>query len=220
MAALRLAGRSSVSRVSRLLRCRQVLRPRSGIACAMRTEAHAWPGPYQPGCRSALTSWPVRLMKRYYSGLRQLTRQQPGTADHRRTSGHCRANRESIATRGEMVMRLTLVSLLLPTFLGKPALFFGDSSGYLYGLDGATGKQLWKLSLDEHPAAKATSTPVFYQGRLYVGVSSLEEALSVSPAYVCCTFRGSVSAIQALDGKVVWKRYTIDEPAKERPKTK
>jgi polyvinyl alcohol dehydrogenase (cytochrome) len=103
---------------------------------------------------------------------------------------------------------------------GKPAIFFGDSSGYLYGLDGATGKQLWKLALDEHPASKATSTPTFYQGRLYVGVSSLEEALAVAPGYVCCTFRGSVSAVQAADGKVVWKRYMIDEPAKERPKTK
>src|ERR1700688_4042576 len=63
---------------------------------------------------------------------------------------------------------------------GGPALFFGDSSGYLYALDGATGKQLWKLRLDEHPAAKATSTPVFHQGRLYVGVSSLEEALAAA----------------------------------------
>src|SRR5207247_8062126 len=54
-------------------------------------------------------------------GLRQLTRQQPGTADLRRTSGHCPANRESIATRGEMVMRLRLLSLLLPTFLITPS---------------------------------------------------------------------------------------------------
>ena len=103
---------------------------------------------------------------------------------------------------------------------GKPALFFGDSSGYLYGLDATTGKQLWKMKLDEHPAAKASSTPVFYQGKLYVGVSSLEEALAVSPTYVCCTFRGSVSAIQASDGKVLWKRYTIEETAKPQPKTK
>src|SRR6266850_2168602 len=103
---------------------------------------------------------------------------------------------------------------------GKPALFFGDSSGYLYGLDGATGKQLWKLSLDDHPTAKATSTPVFYQGRLYVGMSSLEEAISVSPAYVCCTFRGSVSAVQASDGKVVWKTYMVEGTPKEQPKTK
>jgi polyvinyl alcohol dehydrogenase (cytochrome) len=103
---------------------------------------------------------------------------------------------------------------------GKPTLFFGDSSGYLYGLDGASGKQLWKLRLDEHPAAKATSTPVFYQGKLYVGVSSLEEAMSVSPGYVCCTFRGSVSAIEASDGRVLWKTHMIEEPAREQPKSK
>jgi polyvinyl alcohol dehydrogenase (cytochrome) len=103
---------------------------------------------------------------------------------------------------------------------GKPAVFFGDSSGYLYALDGATGKQLWKLALDEHPAAKATSTPVFYQGRLYVGVSSLEEALAVSPGYVCCTFRGSVLSIGAADGTVLWKRFLIDEQATAQPRSR
>lgn len=103
---------------------------------------------------------------------------------------------------------------------GKPSLFFGDSSGFLYGLDATTGKQIWKLALDEHAAAKATSSPVFYKGKLYIGVSSLEEALSVSPGYVCCTFRGSVSAIQATDGKVLWKTHTIEGVAKDQPKTK
>jgi polyvinyl alcohol dehydrogenase (cytochrome) len=103
---------------------------------------------------------------------------------------------------------------------GKPVIFFGDSSGYYYALDGATGKQVWKLRPEEHPASKATATPVFYQGRLYVGVSSLEEALATSSAYVCCTFRGSESAVDAATGKVIWKRYMIPEVARARPKTK
>jgi polyvinyl alcohol dehydrogenase (cytochrome) len=103
---------------------------------------------------------------------------------------------------------------------GKPTVFFGDSSGYTYALDGATGKQLWKLRAEEHPAAKATATPVFYQGRLYVGISSLEEPLAISPDYACCTFRGSESAVDAATGKVVWKRYMIAETAKVRGKTK
>ena len=103
---------------------------------------------------------------------------------------------------------------------GKPTLFFGDSSGYIYALDGETGKQVWRLQPEEHPASRATGTPVFYQGRLYVGMASLEEALAVSPGYVCCTFRGSVTAVNAADGKVLWKRYTISEAAKPRPKTK
>ena len=103
---------------------------------------------------------------------------------------------------------------------GRPTVFFGDSSGYIYALDGETGKQVWKLQPEEHPASKATATPVFYKGRLYIGISSLEEALAVSPGYVCCTFRGSVSAVHAADGKVLWKRYMIAEAARPRPKTK
>ena len=63
---------------------------------------------------------------------------------------------------------------------GNPAIFFGDSAGYVYALDGATGKQLWKMRPDEHPASTVTATPVFYQGRLYVGSASREEALSVA----------------------------------------
>ena len=103
---------------------------------------------------------------------------------------------------------------------GKPAVFFGDSAGYVYALDGDTGKQLWKLQPEEHPASKVTATPVFYQGRLYVGVSSLEEALAVSPGYICCTFRGSESAVDAATGKVLWKRYMIAERAKAQRKTR
>ncbi|HEV3333292.1 MAG TPA: PQQ-binding-like beta-propeller repeat protein [Bryobacteraceae bacterium] len=103
---------------------------------------------------------------------------------------------------------------------GNPALFFGDSAGYVYALDGASGKQLWKLRPDEHPAETVTATPVYHQGRLYVGVASREEALSVAPGYMCCTFRGSESAVDAATGKVLWKRYMIAEVAKQGPKTK
>ena len=100
------------------------------------------------------------------------------------------------------------------------AIFFSDSSGYVYALDANSGKQLWKIRPDDHPASSVTATPVFYQGRLYVGAASREEALAVAPAYVCCTFRGSESALDAATGKVLWKRYMIPEVARERPKTK
>jgi polyvinyl alcohol dehydrogenase (cytochrome) len=65
-----------------------------------------------------------------------------------------------------------------------------------------------------------TATPVFDKGRLYVGSASREEALSVSPSYPCCTFRGSEMAMDAATGKVLWKTYMIPEVAKERPKTR
>ncbi len=103
---------------------------------------------------------------------------------------------------------------------GNPTIFFGDSAGFVYALDGATGKQLWRMRPDEHPASTMTATPVFYNGRLYVGAASREEALSVSSGYQCCTFRGSESALDAVTGKPIWKRYMIPEVAKQHGKTK
>ena len=103
---------------------------------------------------------------------------------------------------------------------GNPAVFFSDSAGYVYALDAASGKQVWKVRADEHPASTVTATPVFHQGRLYIGAASREEALSVAPGYACCTFRGSESALDASTGKVLWKTYMIADAAKARPKTK
>src|SRR6202167_1276907 len=103
---------------------------------------------------------------------------------------------------------------------GTPALFFGDSAGFVYALDATSGKQLWKMRPDQHPASTGTATPVYYKDRVYVGSASREESLSVSPGYLCCTFRGSESALDAATGKVVWKTYTIADLAKARPKTR
>ncbi len=79
---------------------------------------------------------------------------------------------------------------------------------------------MWKARPDEHPASAVTATPLYYKGRLYVGAASREESLSISPGYLCCTFRGSESALDAATGKVLWKTYTIDQVAKAQPKTK
>jgi len=103
---------------------------------------------------------------------------------------------------------------------GNAAVFFSDSAGFVYALDASNGRELWKMRPDEHPASTVTATPVFHQGKLYVGVASREEALSVAPAYICCTFRGSELALDASTGKQLWRTYTIAEQAKARPKTK
>jgi polyvinyl alcohol dehydrogenase (cytochrome) len=103
---------------------------------------------------------------------------------------------------------------------GNPAIFFSDSAGFVYALDTTSGKQLWKVRADNHPASTVTATPVYYKDRLYVGAASREESLAVSPGYLCCTFRGSESALDAATGKLLWRTYTISEVAKARPKTK
>ena len=97
---------------------------------------------------------------------------------------------------------------------------FGDSAGQVRALDAATGETVWRLQADEHPAAMVTGTPIFHNGRLYIGVSSFEEVRAITPDYVCCSFRGSVQAVDAATGKVIWKTYTIAEAARPGKLTK
>ena len=100
----------------------------------------------------------------------------------------------------------------------KFALYFGDLLGSVYALDALTGKELWKTKVDDHPAARITGAPQLHDGRLYVPVASFEEAYAVSPKYECCTFRGSVVALDARSGRQLWKTYMI--PRAPRPTTR
>lgn len=92
-------------------------------------------------------------------------------------------------------------------------LFFGDVDATVYAIDAATGAELWTREVESHPAARITGAPVLHDGRLYVSVSSNEEALAANPSYPCCTFRGSVVALDAERGDQIWHTYVIpDEP--------
>ena len=81
-------------------------------------------------------------------------------------------------------------------------------------MDAQTGEMLWKTKVDEHAAARVTGAPAFANGRLYVPVSSIEEVPGARPNYPCCTFRGSVVALDAATGKQIWKTYMIPEEPK------
>ena len=87
--------------------------------------------------------------------------------------------------------------------------YFGDAHAQVYALDAATGALKWKVKVEEHPDAMITGGLVSHNGRLYVPMSSLEEGTAVIPTYECCTFRGSVIALDAATGKQIWKTYTI-----------
>jgi polyvinyl alcohol dehydrogenase (cytochrome) len=100
------------------------------------------------------------------------------------------------------------------------AVFFGDGSANAYAVDATTGRQIWVRKVDDHRFAAITGAPTYYNGRLYVPVQGLsEEGQGGRPQYECCTFRGSVVALNANTGGLIWKRYTIDAP-KPRGKNK
>jgi len=89
--------------------------------------------------------------------------------------------------------------------------YFADQNGYVYAVDAATGREIWRRKADEHPLVRLTGSPVLFEGRLYVPLSSYEEG-GKPPGYACCTFRGGVIALDARTGNTVWRAYTIAEP--------
>jgi len=89
----------------------------------------------------------------------------------------------------------------------------------VYALDAETGMELWSVEVDDHEGARITGAPVLYDGRLYVPVSSSEEGLAADPEYACCTFRGSVVALESATGKRVWKSYLIPDEPRPRGRT-
>lgn len=91
--------------------------------------------------------------------------------------------------------------------------FFGDGHANVYGVNASTGALIWKTKVEPHPEARITGAVKLHNGRVYVPVSSFEEGTGANPAYECCTFRGSVAALDAKTGTLVWKTYTIDREA-------
>ena len=96
---------------------------------------------------------------------------------------------------------------------GAAAVFFSDGAANIYALNAKTGKLIWKVRTVDHSATLATATPRYYNGVLYQAFSSFEEALGGDPKYECCTFRGSVVALNAANGDKLWQTFTIPEPA-------
>ena len=94
---------------------------------------------------------------------------------------------------------------------GELIAYFGDQAANVYAADAKAGKILWKVKVDEHPHAAITGAPQFYNGRLYVPVSSREESQVGDPRYPCCSFRGNIVALEAVTGRRVWKTYTVSQ---------
>jgi polyvinyl alcohol dehydrogenase (cytochrome) len=81
--------------------------------------------------------------------------------------------------------------------------------GAVMAINKATGALLWKTQVEDHPAAIITQSATIWGGVVYVGVASQEELLAsgIAGPYDCCSFRGSMAALDLATGKVLWKTY-------------
>jgi polyvinyl alcohol dehydrogenase (cytochrome) len=92
------------------------------------------------------------------------------------------------------------------------AVFYGDGHANVFAVDAQNGKLLWKTKADSHWVARITAGTKLYNGKLFVPVSSSEEFRSGIATYPCCTSRGSVVALDANTGKMIWKAWVTDQP--------
>jgi polyvinyl alcohol dehydrogenase (cytochrome) len=103
------------------------------------------------------------------------------------------------------------VSRTSPAVAGN-TLYVGDQNGgHLSAIDASTGHLLWTTQVDSHPAAILTAGPLVSNGVVYQGVASAEEAFAARGTYPCCTFRGSIVAVNATTGAILWQSYMVPD---------
>jgi polyvinyl alcohol dehydrogenase (cytochrome) len=100
------------------------------------------------------------------------------------------------------------------------AFLTGWSERTAYALDAETGALIWKTQADDQQEVQMTGSPVLHAGRLYVPVSSAEEAIATDDAYGCCRFRGAVVALDAASGRVLWRTFMAPDPMPTRRNAK
>lgn len=105
------------------------------------------------------------------------------------------------------------ISRATPAVHGN-SLILGDQGGREFAgasvmsVNKNTGALNWITKVEHHPAALVTQSAVVHGNTVYVGVASNDEAYAAFiPGYPCCSFRGSVSALDANTGDVKWKTY-------------
>ncbi|TRY33786.1 PQQ-binding-like beta-propeller repeat protein [Aliiglaciecola sp. M165] len=97
--------------------------------------------------------------------------------------------------------------------VGSPkALLFGDFKTNVYAIDPLSGQLRWKKHIGYHPVATITGSLIADQEKVYVPLSSMEVIPAARSDYECCTFRGSLVALDIETGEQRWTSYTTEPP--------
>lgn len=105
---------------------------------------------------------------------------------------------------------ITVVPFREPGSATRYAAYFGDGRANAYAVDADNGRLLWRRKIDDHPNAAITGAIAAFEEQVFAVTSAAgEEVRGGRPDYGCCTFRGSVTALDATTGAVAWKAFSI-----------
>ena len=98
--------------------------------------------------------------------------------------------------------------------IGGGMLFEASAEGNAYGIDLGSGEVKWQTRfVEQGQEAGNAGTMLYHDGLVYIGVCSVEEALTKQNPKFKPDFRGKVVALRAADGKVAWERPLAEPPA-------
>ncbi len=125
-------------------------------------------------------------------------------------------NRANLQSRNAPLVTGGMV--IFGTLRGLDLGFSPGTSAYMMAIDQNTAAVKWATLVDPNPLAIIAGSPVLDGGTLYVGVSSMEEyagtlaaVLAPGQKYTCCTFRGSVVALDVATGHMKWQTPMITD---------
>ena len=80
--------------------------------------------------------------------------------------------------------------------------FVGDAAATVHAIDPSTGQAIWTKQVDDQEHASIWSSPVVWNGMVFVGVASVAKQVG---------FRGSVVALDIQTGDQVWKTFMVPD---------
>jgi polyvinyl alcohol dehydrogenase (cytochrome) len=120
----------------------------------------------------------------------------------------------ALTSNGQLIWKYAAKAAITSSALVTNRLvIFGDQGGNIYGIDRSSGQLIWSVHPNPHPLAAIWGSPTWVGGRVVVGIASTEEDAAQAPGstYPCCSFRGSVVALNPDTGETIWQTYFITE---------
>ncbi len=96
--------------------------------------------------------------------------------------------------------------------LGGGMLFEASVEGNVFALDPNTGETVWSTRITDDPEAGNLAKVMYHDGRLFIGLQSVEEVLDATKPEMPVNFQGRVMALDAKTGRKLWETPLVQPP--------